>query len=219
MTRTADLALAGWEIAARTLGDKATHGSAHRTARDFAQSGEVDAQRIAGLLPPARYPVLIDFGCGTGRVTRWLVDFYPKVIAVDGAPTMVETVRRNVPEALALPLDLIAPEATGDVAAVVALNVLTHVPKDDLPALVSRIGRWLRPGGRFAFNLPFAVEPGTLILPDEAMLPGGVNWWTHDEFHSDVIDAGPWIEGCLTPERPRDEWGLEHAPLSWLAVP
>jgi SAM-dependent methyltransferase len=45
---------------------------------------------------------------------------------------------------------------------VVAFYAITHVPRDEQPALLSNIARWLRPGGLFMATLGAGDDPGTV---------------------------------------------------------
>ena len=44
--------------------------------------------------------------------------------------------------------------------AVVAFYALTHVPRDEQPALLERIRTWLRPGGVFVASMGVEDDPG-----------------------------------------------------------
>ena len=68
--------------------------------RDLAASGvdvHGEAAYVAALVPPGSR--VLDAGCGTGRVTAALLERLPRgrVIAVDGAPSMIEEARRRLP--------------------------------------------------------------------------------------------------------------------------
>lgn len=230
-----DDAVAGWEAAAVALGDRACHGSAHASPVHFERSGRTDAERLAYLAPPREFPAVVDFGCGTGRVARHLVEMYPRVVLVDGSQTMLDTAMRYAdhrrdrtgtarPFGWALwpvqygGLRWLLDAAPVDVVA--AFNVFLHIPKESLPGIVAEIGRWLRPGGRLVFNLPFVTREhaGVETLPDAAALPGGLNFWSVDEFSRAVLPEvdGLWSSGLLTPPVARREWNVEHGALSWL---
>jgi SAM-dependent methyltransferase len=73
-----------------------------------------------------------------------------RVTGVDLSGVQVGLARRNVPGATFIQADMAAVAfAPGSFDAVVAFYSLTHVPRDEQPALLRRIAGWLRPGGVF----------------------------------------------------------------------
>jgi trans-aconitate 2-methyltransferase len=100
-------------------------------------------------LAPSPAEVVLDAGCGTGRVTTKLVDALPdgRVIAVDGSPAMVEKVREVLrPTDEAFVADLTTLELPEPVDAVVSSAVFHWIPDHD--KLFERMRAALKPGGR-----------------------------------------------------------------------
>jgi len=112
------------------------------------------AAAVLDRLPLDGGETVVDAGCGSGRVTRLLAERLPRgrVIAVDGAPSMVALAR----EALAGDervevldaVDLVELELDGPVDAVFSNAVFHWIP--DHPRLFARLHALLRPGGRLA---------------------------------------------------------------------
>jgi SAM-dependent methyltransferase len=137
--------------------DDLTH--VHHTGFGF--HAERCAPGVLALLRPvldSPAPVL-ELGCGSGLLTRYLVEAGYGVIATDASPAMLNLVRDTAPEVaevrrLTLPDDPL-PEA----AAIVSVgHVLNYLP--DLEAVhgaLVRIAQALRPGGVFALDV---CEPG-----------------------------------------------------------
>ena len=104
-------------------------------------------------LQPGR-DVVVELGCGSGRLTKHLVAAGHRVIATDASVAMLDLTRQNVPEAdirlLVLPHDPI-PEASAIVSTGHVLNYLAdeHAVEQALTA----IARSLRPGGVLALDL------------------------------------------------------------------
>jgi len=92
---------------------------------------------------------VLDAGCGSGRVTRMLLDRLPRgrVIAVDAAPSMVEQARANLGDEVDVrQVELTALDLDSEVDAVFSNAVFHWVGDHD--ALFRRLHAALRPGGR-----------------------------------------------------------------------
>lgn len=100
-------------------------------------------------LPLEGDEVVLDAGCGSGRVTADLVDRVPRgrVYAVDVAPSMVEHTRRRLGDRVtALSQDLVELELPEPVD--VAFSNATFHWIHDHDALFAALRRTLKPGGR-----------------------------------------------------------------------
>ncbi len=107
------------------------------------------AEAVLARLPLHGDETVLDAGCGTGRVTRMLVERLPRgrVVAVDGSAAMVEKVREVLrPGDEALVADLTELELSKPVDAVVSSAVFHWIADHD--ALFARMRAALRPGGR-----------------------------------------------------------------------
>lgn len=93
----------------------------------------------------------VDAGCGTGRVTRLLLERLPRgrVIGVDASPSMVERARENLDGAAEVVLsDLLEFEPPEPVDVVFSTATFHWIPDHD--RLFRSIRGWLRPGGMLA---------------------------------------------------------------------
>jgi len=115
------------------------------------------APGILKLLEPVRERggLVLEIGCGSGLLTRLLVQAGHRVIATDAAPAMLELARAAVPEAeeirkLVLPDDPVPP-----VDAIVGVgHALNYLP--DVAAVqrgLAALAGALRPGGLLALDL------------------------------------------------------------------
>ena len=122
----------------------------------FGFHADMCAPGILRLLEPtlARGGLVVELGCGSGRLTRHLVDAGHRVVATDGSPSMLALARQSLPEAdvrrLVLPDDPI-PEADAIVGVGHVLNYLSDEQTID-QALIA-ISRSLRPGGVLAMDV------------------------------------------------------------------
>lgn len=98
---------------------------------------------------------MVELGCGSGLLTRFLVDAGHRVMATDASPAMLDIAREYVPGAeeirrLTLPDDPI-PEADAVVSVGHALSYLAD--ESSIDCALRRIAAALRPGGVVAFDI------------------------------------------------------------------
>lgn len=115
------------------------------------------APGILALLEPVRQRQgqVLELGCGTGRLTRYLVDAGHRVIATDASPAMLNLARRAVPDAEEIRQIVLPDDPLPRADAVVSIgHVLNYLP--DEPAVIRGLvsaAQALRPGGVFAIDL------------------------------------------------------------------
>jgi SAM-dependent methyltransferase len=102
----------------------------------------------------SRGGIVHEFGCGSGALTRVLVEARHRVIASDASPAFVEIVEQHLPgvdvRRIRLPDDPL-PEADAVVGVGHALNYLPDVAA--VERALDAIAASLRPGGVLAFDL------------------------------------------------------------------
>jgi SAM-dependent methyltransferase len=127
-----------------------------------------------GLAPGAR---VLDLGCGAGvPVTRWLAGRFTTV-GVDFSTRQLALARRHVPGAALVRADMGALEfAPGAFAAAVACYSIIHLPREEQPALIERIARWLKPGGAFLATWATGAWEGE---ERDWLGWGAPMWWSH----------------------------------------
>ena len=112
--------------------------------------------RNAGIRPGPGVEIL-EIGFGNGALLAYLAGLGASVCGTEANAELVARARACGFEASAsLSLDDFAPRRFD---AVVALDVLEHVPQHELPALLARIARLLKPGGRFLARFPNGDSP------------------------------------------------------------
>lgn len=101
-------------------------------------------ERFAHLLPQGSR--VLDFGCGSGRDTRWFKEHGFVVTATDGSPELAAIAEQvaGIPVRVELFGDLADVESFDGVW---ACSSILHLPKQELADVLRRIERALIPGG------------------------------------------------------------------------
>jgi trans-aconitate 2-methyltransferase len=177
---------------------------------------------------------VLDAGCGSGRVTKLLLERLPRgqVVGVDGSPSMIETARESLAEhgnqvrlvnldLLELSPDLLEAEAGQRSVDVVFSNATFHWIADH-DRLFEAIHSVLRPGGRLVAqcggkgNVLEWVAAVRGAADQEPFAPhiGGFEPWNFagpDETERRLADAGfeqvrCWLEETppILPDDPRE---------------
>jgi SAM-dependent methyltransferase len=123
---------------------------------------------------------ILDLGCGNGvPLAHDLAAVGYAVTGVDLSAVQVERARQLVPAARILHVDATEVSfAPASFDAVVSLYLLIHLPLEEQPVLLGRIGGWLRPGG-------------WLLATEDNWLGGRAPmWWSH----ADAATYRTWIE-------------------------
>ncbi len=195
--------------------------------RGFGQHADLCAPGILALLAPVRERggVVLELGCGSGHLTRYLVEAGHQVIATDASPAMLRIARGYAPGAdirqLTLPDD---PLPAAD-AIVSVGHVLSYLPDEAAVqrALAAAAGA-LRAGGVFAVDLcdlaygtgrdlsPHVRRADGWALMTEFALPApdrfvrditvftradGDCWHRDDEHHENVLIDTSAVPGLL----------------------
>ena len=122
-------------------------------------------ERYAGVLLDGlpEGAAVLDLGSGSGELlTRRLAGRF-RVTGVELSSRMVELARRNVPEATFVRGDMASVEFPPEsFDGVCAFYSLTHLPPEELPAVLRRVAAWLRPGGLFVASMGVTEDPGSV---------------------------------------------------------
>jgi SAM-dependent methyltransferase len=136
------------------------------------------APGILAMLEPVRERegLVVELGCGTGLLTRHLVDAGHRVVATDASPAMLDIARGHVGDAqeircLTLPDDAI-PQADAIVSVGHVLNYLADEAAIERALVAMAIA--LRPGGVLAIDLC------DLTYEEAASAPSTGAWVTDD---------------------------------------
>jgi len=94
---------------------------------------------------------ILDWGCGTGRVTRLLPTYFPEahIVGADAYPNCIEWLQNNIPD-----IQWILSNATdrgenliGSYDLIIALSVLTHLPANEQANWLNKLHSLLNPQG------------------------------------------------------------------------
>lgn len=151
-----------------------------RISREYRGDDDEDGQyadwleELASLVPEEGR--VLDLGCGNGiPAARWLAARGFRVHGVDFSSVMIERARTLVPGATFECADVTSmdlPPASLD--AVVAFYSLIHIPVEEQPHLLARVGGWLRSGGVAMLIVGVGAWTGT----EEDWL-GATMYWSH----------------------------------------
>ncbi|MCW3057788.1 MAG: methylase involved in ubiquinone/menaquinone biosynthesis, partial [Solirubrobacterales bacterium] len=127
----------------------------------FLGSGEAQADYLRDLLAEVGRPLeemneILDFGCGCGRITRWLSDFSrPLINGCDYNGELIDWCQQNLPFVRALRTELRPPLPYADDAFdfLYAFSVFTHLSADLAGQWMSELGRVVKPGGLMWFTI------------------------------------------------------------------
>lgn len=115
------------------------------------------APSILALLAPLLESggLVLELGCGSGLLTRYLVDAGHRVIATDASPAMLDLARETAPGAEEIRRLTLPDDPLPECDAVVSIgHVLSYLPDEGaLDRALVASARALRPGGVFAIDL------------------------------------------------------------------
>ena len=206
----------------------AFNGSAGQAAMVQAHALWLYADGLSRALgtPLGPQSVVLDIGCGWGRMTRQFMKDVPaaQIYGVDINPAAIALCRDLGVPGTFLEVTAGAPLPFGDGAfsTVTAFSVFTHLPETVATALVGEIARVLRPGGLAVFT----VEDGAVIeLIGHPDAPLWGDRWRLLSQHRDRLDdvlqrygAGDYIY-LVTNDGPilsADVYGDAVVPKAWI---
>ena len=180
-------------------------------------TGSPDEEWLSDLL--AKLPeqaAILELGCGQGLAARRIVDAGHRYTGVDISAEQLRHARALVPGAEFRHADLMEIAFDSEsVAAVVSLYVFGHLPRAELPTLLERIARGLRPDGYLLATFGRSGAEG--VQDDWLGVPMFFGSYTDDETLALVAVAGLEVERAevvpiVEPEGPASFlWVLANA--------
>ena len=146
-----------WDARARACAREYIQaGFGARDPADFSATGVQDAASLARYVGPS--DVVLDLGCGIGRIARELQPLVREIHAVDVSEEMIRQARDYVGPGSRIHFhvnDGSSLEALADRSIDFAFSILTmhHVTRAVFRRYLGEVHRVLRPGGRFLFSV------------------------------------------------------------------
>jgi ubiquinone/menaquinone biosynthesis C-methylase UbiE len=140
---------------------------------EFFATGRAEVRTVMGRLIdlgvfPSPSGSFLDFGCGVGRATRALMEYFAEGYGFDISETMIAMARKYSAEDRRKARYVVNPNgnlrvlANDSIDLVYSHIVLQHVPASYQPGFIVEFMRVLKPGGMAVFQIPTAtVEPAT----------------------------------------------------------
>lgn len=146
------------------------HG--HWTREEFFASGKKEVEAVLayaaeiGLSIDSKSPTL-DFGCGVGRLTRALAEYFPECCGIDISPTMVrlaQEINSDLPQCrFVLNEDARLKNFPDDYFGFIYSSiVLQHIAAPYSHRYIAELVRVLKPGGALVFQVPGALRANVL---------------------------------------------------------
>ncbi|MCE0498977.1 MAG: class I SAM-dependent methyltransferase [Methylacidiphilales bacterium] len=119
-----------------------------------------EREYLALLLDPLTGPgTILDLGCGTGNPIAMHIAFRGhRLVGVDGSEAMLAIARKQLPGHRWIHELMERVEFDETFAAVVCWDSLFHLPRQQYQPVISKIHRWLAPGGRLMVSSGFLVD-------------------------------------------------------------
>ncbi|HEX3669772.1 MAG TPA: class I SAM-dependent methyltransferase [Acidimicrobiia bacterium] len=125
--------------------------------RGFGFHADMCAPGIVALLEPVRdrRGLVVELGCGSGLLTRHLLDAGHRVVATDASPAMLELARAGAPDAEDVRQVRLPDDPVPDADAIVGVgHALSYLPDEEaIDRAFVAIAHALRPGGVLAIDV------------------------------------------------------------------
>lgn len=146
---------------------------------------------LVGRLPAE--PVVLELGCGSGSYATSVFGERGDLLGIDISAEQVRRARHRYPGARFIEADFTMVDLDpNSFDAVVSVYVLNHVPRADLPVLLTTITEWLKSGGHFLAS--FGRSGGEGVEDEWLGVPMFFASYTESENRQLVQAAGLEIE-------------------------
>ena len=149
-----------WSI----LTDKKLRGEKWDKSQFF-DSGKQEVENILAFLKeqqvqPIDFELVMDFGCGAGRISRALSQHFNKVVGVDASPTMValaEEENQEFADKVSFKLNQeedLRQFPDNSFSMTFTVITLQHIPSAQSVGFITEFIRLIKPGGLAVFQIP-----------------------------------------------------------------
>ena len=99
--------------------------------------------------------LVLEFGCGSGHLTRYLVDAGHRVLATDASPAMLDLARQNLGDSVELQMLTLPDDPIPAADAIVSIgHALSYLPDEaSIDRAIAALASALRPGGVMTFDI------------------------------------------------------------------
>lgn len=118
----------------------------------YLESGRTAAAEFASYFHqfhPSPAKKVLDWGCGVGRVTRHLPEFFPEadITGIDINQSSIQWLQQHIPNSKFLLASDIHPPLSSPFDLIIGISVLTHIPADQQSSSLLQLQQWLSPHG------------------------------------------------------------------------
>ncbi len=115
---------------------------------------------LKGWLPEDKQAVILDIGCGRGRLLRFLSEQgYTHVTGLDVSPEQVRRAQKLHPDVIQADALEYLNENKGRFDCIIAIDIIEHFRKDEVMGFLDVCHQALRPEGRLIIQTPNANSP------------------------------------------------------------
>lgn len=185
----------------------------------FLLGGATIAQRIQHLLqdrfdrPLNSFRAILDWGCGAGRVTRYLGMMASGITGVDIDPDNLQQCAASLPEVVFHQVGLYPPTdfPDGRFDLVIGLSVLTHLKESAQDQWLAELRRLVEPGGILLLSVQGLAQSALYRAPVErqerAHREGFLYVGPDGQLDNVVAEAGYYSHIIQSPEYIMVHWG------------
>lgn len=139
----------------------------------FCWGGATIVSRFSHLLverfgrPLSSFTSILDWGCGTGRLTRYLLGHDASITGVDIDPDMIQFCQQTLSDAVFLEVNPMPPTtmASASFDLVIGVAVLPHLAESVQDAWLIELQRLTRPGGLLLLSIQGMVQMALYRTP------------------------------------------------------
>lgn len=118
------------------------------------------------------FDAVLDWGCGAGRLSRYLPKFTPNLTGIDIDADNVRNCKETIPDVDFAAVDLLPPTpfSDGRFDLVIGLSVLTHMNQQVQDAWLPELRRVTKPGGLVLLSVQGLAQSALYRTPAEILL-------------------------------------------------